>query len=349
MTRLPVVVAIPARNEADSIVACLAAIAAQPGARSRIAGVTVFANNCTDETVAVAAGAALPFPVAVSAADLPPDRAHIGHARRGAHDAALAFMAANDLSDAIIASTDADSRVAPDWLANLTRAFADGIDAVCGAIELDGPVSPELARARADEAAHADATARAAAWLDPRPHNPAPNHIWCWGANFAVRAGVLTAVGGSPLVALAEDRALHSALLRHDAQVRHARSVRVLTSARTRGRAPGGFADLLTRYASDQGALADFWLEPAVVTWARAARRGAARRAFAARSGSESGFGAHWATLEAADSALAAQPVAVADLPDETARLDRWLKVATGRCDNRGCEIARAAAPPVPQ
>ena len=349
MTRLPVVVAIPARNEADHLGACLAAIAAQPGAAARIAGVAIFANNCTDETAAVAAGAALPFPVTVNTADLPPDRAHIGHARRAAHDAALAFMAANDLGDAIIASTDADSRVAPDWLAMLTAAFADGVDAVCGAIEIDGPVSPALARARADEAAHADATARTAAWLDPRPHNPAPNHIWCWGANLAVRAAVLTAVGGSPLVDLAEDRALHSALLLHDAQVRHARSVRVLTSARSRGRVPGGFADLLTRYASDVGALADFWLEPAALTWARAARRGAARRAWAALCGQEAGFGVHWAATETAEPALAARPVALAELPAETARLDHWLKVATGRCDNRQRETARAAALPEPQ
>ncbi len=346
MTRLPVVVAIPARNEADNIAACLAAIAAQPGAGSRIAGVTVFANNCTDDTVAVAARTALPFPVAVSAADLPPDTAHIGHARRAAHDAALAFMAANDIGDAIIASTDADSRVAPDWLANLTGAFTGNVDAVCGAIEIDGPVSPALARARADEAAHADAAARIAAWLDPRPHNPAPNHIWCWGANFSVRAAVLKAVGGSPIVNLAEDRALHAALLRHDAQVCHARNVCVLTSARTHGRAPGGFADLLTRYASDTSALADFWLEPAALTWNRAARRGAARRSWQATSGSERGFGAYWAMVEATDPALAAQPVALADLPAETAKLDRWLKVAASRCDIQPRAVAEWAAQP---
>ncbi len=65
MTALPVIVAIPARNEADRIGACLAALAAQPGARHSIAGVTVFANNCTDDTIFAAQAQEMPFPLQV--------------------------------------------------------------------------------------------------------------------------------------------------------------------------------------------------------------------------------------------------------------------------------------------
>lgn len=327
MTALPIIVAIPARNEADHIGACLAALAQQPSAAAHIAGVVVFANNCTDDTAAVAASSAaqVPFPLQVIVADLPPPRAHIGHARRGAADAAFDCLMAAGLGDAIIAGTDADSRVAPDWLAALTAAFAADVDAVCGAIDLDGSVTPALASVRAAEAAYAETTARCAAYLDPLAHDPWPNHIWCWGANLSVRARALAAVGGSPLVELAEDRALHAALIRHGARVRHSESVRVLTSARVDGRAPGGFADLIASYSADPKALADYWLEPAELTWARASQRGTSRRDWNGRTGFGGGFGAHWATHEAMTPALAPRRVALTDLPGEMALLEKWL------------------------
>lgn len=321
MTALPVIIAIPARNEADRIGACLAALAQQPDAGTHIAGVVVFANNCTDETAAVAAAAAMPFPLHVITAELPPEHAHIGHARRGAIDAAFDCLAASGHADAIIASTDADSRVTADWLAAMLAAFASDVDAVCGAIDIDGPIPPGLARVRAAEAAYAEAMARAAAQLDPLSHDPWPNHIWCWGANLAVRARILAAVGGFPLVDLAEDRALHGLLLRHDARIRHSASARVLTSARADGRVSGGFADLMQTYAEDPAALADFWLEPAALAWARFRQRGAARLEW----GRARGFGDYWAGHEAQTPALAPQRVAIADLPAATAQLEQWL------------------------
>lgn len=324
MTALPVIIAIPARNEADRIGACISAIAAQPDAHTHIAGVVVFANNCTDDTAAVAAAAIpqVPFPLQVIAAELPPERAHIGHARRDAIDAAFDCLMAAGLGDAIIAGTDADSRVAPGWLAGLIAAFDADIDAVCGAIDLEEPVPPALAALRAAEMAYAEATARVVVHHDPMPHDPWPNHMWCWGANLSVRARALADVGGSPLVDLAEDRALHAALLRGDKRVRHSGEVRVITSARSDGRAPGGFADLMASYTADPAALADFWLEPAALTWERARQRGEARREW----GKRRGFGAHWADHEAATPALAAQRVAVVDLPAETAALERLLE-----------------------
>jgi cellulose synthase/poly-beta-1,6-N-acetylglucosamine synthase-like glycosyltransferase len=340
MTQLPVIVAIPARNEADRIGACLSALAAQSAA-GRIAAVALFANNCTDATAAIARTMALPFPLTIIEAALPPAKAHIGHARRGATAAAAACMRALGHSDAIIAGTDADSRVLPGWLAALTAAFAADVDAVCGEIDLDGPVAPALAAARRAEAAYADTAARAAAWLDPLPHDPWPNHIWSWGANFAVRGSVLARVGGSPLVDLAEDRALHALLLRDDARIRHATAVRVQTSARADGRAPGGLADLLSDYAADPAALADFALEPAAMTWRRAQARGAARRQWGARPG----FGTFWADIEAATESLARQRIAVADLDRETARLGAWITAAARRSDRLPAATATAYAP----
>ncbi len=209
-----------------------------------------------------------------------------------------------------------------------------------------------LARARADEAAYAEMTVRVSAHLDPLPHDAFPNHIWCWGANLAVRATMLAAVGGSPAVALAEDRALHAVLLRHGARIRDSEAVRVLTSARSDGRAPGGFADLMAQYSEDRAALADFWLEPAALTWARAAQRGAARRAWLETASGQAGsFGAYWADHEARSPALAPQRVSLAGLPAETDGLALMLRYAA---DRSGIAADAAATPashrePVPQ
>ena len=98
---------------------------------------------------------------------------------------------------------------------------------------------------------------------------------------------MLANVGGSPLVDLAEDRALHAALLRHGARIRHSDAARVRSWARSDGRAFGGFADLMASYADDPEALAGFWLKPAALTWERARQLGAARW----RWGDHAGFG----------------------------------------------------------
>jgi cellulose synthase/poly-beta-1,6-N-acetylglucosamine synthase-like glycosyltransferase len=327
MTRPAIIVAIPARNEAERIRACLAALASQPAASQRITAVVVHANNCTDATAALARSTALPFALDVVESLLPPPRAHIGHARHIATDAAIAWAQQHGIDDAIIAGTDADSRVAHGWLDALVAAFDGGVDAVCGAIELDGPVPPRLAAGRADEARYAACVAQAAAVLDPLPHDPWPNHIWSWGANFAVRARTLAAVGGTPLVDLAEDRALHAELLRCDARVRHSLAARVITSARADGRAPGGLADLMTSYEADPDALADFALEPARITWRRALLRGHARRCW----GDRPGFGADWADRERAMESLPHSRVSLARLPAESAQLASWIKAATDR------------------
>ncbi len=338
----PVVVAIPARNEVARIGAALAALAGQAQADTRIAAVIVHANNCTDATAAVARGQALPFPLIVTEAILPPADAHIGHARRAVTNAATELLLALDRPDGIVASTDADSHVADDWLNRLLAAFSPQTDAVCGVITLDSPVNAQLARAREAEAAYAAMVARVADRLDPQDHDPWPNHVWSWGANFAVRARTLQAVGGSPLVDLAEDRTLHAALLRQDARIRHACDVEVFTSARADGRAPGGLADLLSCYGTDADALADFALEPAAMTWHRASRRGVAR----ARWGEgRPGFGAAWAEHEAQATDLCRQRVMIRGLSAQTALLGRWLTAATDRSDSRARSLDAGSLP----
>jgi hypothetical protein len=62
---------------------------------------------------------------------------------------------------------------------------------------------------------------------------------------MALTMATYRAIGGAPTPAVGEDRALFDEVRRIDARVRHPMDVRVRTSARLAGRAPGGVSDIL--------------------------------------------------------------------------------------------------------
>ena len=340
-----VVVAIPARNEAQNIDACLDALASQPDASRLLCGVILLANNCTDDTASRARNRAqsLPCTLEIIETNLAPEDSCIGAVRQAACSLAHDLLNRNGHSDGIIVSTDADSRVGERWLEELVAAFSEGIDAVAGSIDLDKGNAAGFDRiehVRSMEADYANTIAELSSILDFRPHDPWPNHIWAWGANFGIRASVLHTVGGFPSVNLAEDRALHAMLIRHDARIRHSRDVRVWTSSRENGRTPGGFADLLKEYRDDDDALCDFALEPARVAFKRAFYRGRARKLWSegqlsglaelteklgSSATSDGAFGEFWSNVESDSSALAPTRLPVRLLQNETRQLRQLI------------------------
>ncbi|OYX14998.1 MAG: hypothetical protein B7Z15_02055 [Rhizobiales bacterium 32-66-8] len=100
-----------------------------------------------------------------------------------------------------------------------------------------------------------------AAMIDPRQHDPWPNHRAASGASFAVSLDAYRRIGGLPLVASGEDRALSLALMRADLRVRHDCDVTVFTSARLSGRAAGGTSDALRTRSDDPDIPGDEALE----------------------------------------------------------------------------------------
>lgn len=266
-------VAIPARDEADRIAACLRALAVQRSGHgqaiepSRFA-VLVFANNCGDGTARVAreaAAAGLPYRLHVVEAALPPGEAHAGGARRGAMDAAAALL---DDPGAALLSTDADGRAAPDWLAANLAALAAGADAVAGTFRADpAEVSrlPAALRAREEgEAAYAALLDEIGWLIDPDPHDPWPRHGIHSGASIALTLGAYRRIGGLPAVPAGEDRALFETVRRAGMRVRHCPAARVTVSCRLVGRAAGGMAETLLRRSLDAAAPTDPRLEPAL-------------------------------------------------------------------------------------
>lgn len=309
----PVAVAVPARDEADSIDACLAAIDA---AAARVEGpVTVLlsANNCGDDTARRARRfCSRAATIVVDEIALSPVLAHAGGARRAAMDRAVALAGPGG----VVMTTDADSRVDTDWIAANLSELA-GADAVAGMIAFDHAARdklPGLAR-RAPEWRLSTLHAQIEHLIDPLPHDPWPRHIWAWGASFALTVETYLAVGGVPLVPLAEDRALAAAVERADFRLRRSHAPLVFTSPRRSGRAPGGFADLLDSYVRDPATLCDAALEPTLDLVRRLKRRARLRASNAVD------FGERWAAMESRSTRQRVHP---RDLAVEVARAE-WV------------------------
>lgn len=354
------VVAIPAKDEADRIGACLAALAMQRDHRGKPipAGtfeVVVFANNSDDATAAIAREMAsvLPHPVSVVEGTLTPDRSTAGWARKTAMDLAADRLEETRSAPAFILTTDADSCVSPTWIAATLSAFAHGVDCVAGYIdahptEIVELGAPFLTRSRLEDR-YISQINEIMALCDPIQHDPWPNHRVSSGASLAVSLAAYRSIGGLPPVALGEDVALTRVLEQAGFRVRHAMDVSVMTSCRFDGRAKGGAADTMRYRHAIANAPCDDDLEPAFAALRRAILKGRLRHidrgclhkaVWLRRLGvtseqaqmlaslhTESEFSEFWQTIEQMSSVLAkSAPLTPADLPGEIRRADLIIK-----------------------
>jgi hypothetical protein len=350
------VVAIPAKDEEERLPACIRALAEQrdPFGRSippALIRVAVFANNCTDQSASVARalGECWSLHIRVVEARLPPEAAHAGAARRAAMDLAEAWLVEEGDKDGVILTTDADSRVAPNWIAANLAAFDAGAEAVLGRITLDddGKLLPDaLHRRGALEDAYESLLTELSWLLDPLEHNPWPHHATISGATLGITRNAYCRVGRLPRVPLGEDKALIALLSRQDARIRYCPAVHAVTSGRTQGRAPGGVADTLAIRSREPEAFCDDALEPFRTAFARAAWRGRLRRLHGAGRLAldqdwaakleiparevndiiqESTFGAAWALIEDRSPLFARRLLRPAELPGQIVIARRWL------------------------
>jgi len=270
MSRRRVAIALPARDEVAALPPCLAALDRAAAAHDGPVAVVVFANQCADGTVDLLRRTRLRHAeLHWHAASLLPGARHAGWARRLAFDAAAALLEA---PGDVLASTDADTSVAPDWLVRTVSHLDAGVEAVAG-----------RALTRRDDRAALGARAKARLdllgryytaldWLRadraPDPADPWPRHFYEGGASIALTLDLYRRIGGAPTPPLAEDRALFAAVRAAGGPVRHPLDVRVFTSSRTEGRAPGGMADAFARWIA-QGAdepLHETYAFPAALT-----------------------------------------------------------------------------------
>jgi cellulose synthase/poly-beta-1,6-N-acetylglucosamine synthase-like glycosyltransferase len=369
------VVAIPAKDEEERLPACIRALAEQrdPFGRSippALIRVAVFANNCTDQSASVARalGECWSLHIRVVEARVPPEAAHAGAARRAAMDLAEAWLVEEGDKDGVILTTDADSRVAPNWIAANLAAFDAGAEAVLGRITLDddGKLLPDaLHRRGALEDAYESLLTELSWLLDPLEHNPWPHHATISGATLGITRDAYCRVGRLPRVPLGEDKALIALLSRQDARIRYCPAVHAVTSGRTQGRAPGGVADTLAIRSREPEAFCDDALEPFRTALARAAWRGRLRRLHGAGRLAldqdwaakleipareindiiqESTFGAAWALIEDRSPLFARRLLRPAELPGQISIARRWL-ARLRQCASRARQDIQAKLP----
>lgn len=286
------VVCVPARNEARRLPALIAALDHQVSIKDRGVRVLLLLNNCTDASRLAAeraAAAASQVELRIVQRRFAPVAAHAGSARRAAMDSGAAWLDELGARDGLLLTTDADAVPATDWMARSRAALLAGADiaaaAVVGAPVEEARFDPPLRRAVAEWL-----TARRLAVVledavDPVSGDPAPRHWDHCGGGLALRLATYRAAGGCPAEAFREDLALVDAVRRLGGIVRHCPSIRVIVSARMRGRATGGMADTIRAWAAQAEAGAPVMApHPAAMEthWrARAAARAEAAKAAA--------------------------------------------------------------------
>lgn len=336
--------------------ACLAALAVQRDRLGRtiereVFEIVVFANNCTDDSgdLARALCDELSLALRVVEVSLMPGAADAGNARRGAMDAALGWLAEDPATGGVILTTDADSRVSPDWIVRNLEAIHAGADMVLGQIRLDeeGDLLPEALHRRGQlESEYEALLTELNALVDPLPYDPWPRHATISGASIAITRKIYEETGGLPRVPLGEDKALVAALMRIDAKIRYAPDVLVTTSGRCYGRAPGGVADTLRLRSDDPDALCDEALEPFRIAFRRAKWRRRLRQLWsvgdlagddawmralqisegcAFRAGGAATFGAAWSDIERNSPRLSRRLLSPAALPSQISLARRAL------------------------
>ncbi|MHC8286439.1 glycosyltransferase family 2 protein [Pseudomonas sp. XS1P51] len=207
---------IPAHNEEDLLEDCLQA--ALRAAQHELLGgetveVLVVLDSCTDRSSEIVGS----YPVH----SLEIEARNVGRARA----AGARFLL--NLGVRWISCSDADSRVAHDWL---VAQLALGADAVCGTVTV------EVWHESFDESAQI---------RYHRHYQAREGHRHIHGANLGISADAYQRAGGFEPLACDEDVQLVRQLERCGATIAWSQRPQVLTSARLDSRARGGFGDYL--------------------------------------------------------------------------------------------------------
>lgn len=221
-------VVVPVHNEEACLEACLIALtvaSAHPMLGGEPVVVVLVLDDCSDRSAAIANRHATRHRPNGELTCLTVAARNVGKARHAGAEHLLARDAR------WLAFTDADTRVAPDWL---VAQLALRADAVCGLVTVDD-------------------------WSLHPPHVPdrffaqyrrQDDHRHVHGANLGVCSQAYRRAGGFPPQTAHEDVALVQQLMAIDAHIVWSSHPQVITSARARGRLRGGFADHLTMLAA---------------------------------------------------------------------------------------------------
>jgi len=224
-------IVVPVRNEAELLPACLRSLAVAVREVPVPVRIVVALDRCTDASPGVverSRQAGLPVRAVVS------DRPGVGAARAAGLRALIEDAPAGVPSGRLwLASTDADSEVAPYWLTRQLAHAARGAEVVVGTVRV------------ADWSGQPPGVAERHAGAYRAEHG----HRHLHGANLGFTAARYLAVGGFAELTHDEDVDLVSRLEAAGSAMVWAADLPVTTSARRVGRAPAGFAGYLAGLA----------------------------------------------------------------------------------------------------
>lgn len=222
-------VLIPARDEEALIARCLHSVlharAALPP--STVVEVVVAVDTSVDRTASIARDI-----LGENGCVFEIEAGVVGHARAQAAALALARYR-GPLQRCWLANTDADCCVPANWLGDqLLFAAEQQVEGIAGTVEVDSFSEHE---------------AGLAAWFHREYLIDADgSHLHVHGANLGVRADAYVKAGGWAALATAEDHDLWRRLKHGGAHLLSTSRTRVTTSGRRTGRAPQGFAAMLS-------------------------------------------------------------------------------------------------------
>lgn len=215
--------------------------------------ILVLANNCTDNSVALIKKFQQENPflnIYLTEITLPKSQSNIGYVRRILMNTAWKRLTKNDRG--FIMTTDGDTQVSRDWIAQNLNEFRNGADAVGGRILL-AEDELELLDKNTVEIHFKDeeyqlliAELEAEIFCEKKIDNP--NHHQHFNGSFAITTELYHLSGGIPDVTHLEDCAFFDRLQRFDAKIHHSSSVLVYTSARCVGRTDVGLSSQLNEW-----------------------------------------------------------------------------------------------------
>jgi glycosyltransferase involved in cell wall biosynthesis len=232
-------VVVPAHNEELTIADCLDSVydsLVHPEVRGIPALVVTVLDDCSDTTGDRVAPRRRP-PTAV----IEIRARNVGIARSIGFQAALDAAAGLPAETVWLATTDADSVVPVDWMAQQLAWRSRGAEAVAGTVRVSSwceQPSPVM------QAYDSHMATLGLAHGHPHVH----------GANLSMSANAYLAAGGMPPLAHSEDHALWARLKRAGVRTVSVGNLAVETSARREGRAGRGFSDLLRSFELDSAA-----------------------------------------------------------------------------------------------
>jgi hypothetical protein len=200
-----------------------AVAALPPGLSCRVA---VVLDDCRDDSSAVAHA----WADRVGALVITEACRSVGTARRAGSQALLSRWPDVHPATIWVATTDADSRVPPDWLTVQLEAHRSGADLWAGRVRV------------------VEESAVAQQWKETYAAERRPIH----GASLGFSGSLYEHIGGFQCLRSGEDRDFHRRAVAAGFRVTHDLRAAVTTSARRRGRAPGGFASVLGGVEGEQ-------------------------------------------------------------------------------------------------